>query len=165
MKLTILEGPDGSGKTTTADQIVDGWEAMKIHQGPFQSNPLLETMVKIDTAVELAEQFGAVHLVMDRSHIGELIYGPLFRGHSKMELDTAQVLNAYIRSKHDTRIILCHPPLETVVANWVATEKSQMYETEYAEIVWLAYKALAEVAPLMFDATFDYTEDNWKDVI
>ena len=165
MRITILEGADGSGKTTTAEQIADKWEAMVLHQGPFAASPILETMVAIDTAVTMAEQFGTKHLVLDRCHIGELIYGPLFRGHSKIDLETAILLSAWIKAKHDTRIILCAPPFKVVKHNWQTNGKVQMYDADSAEVVYLAYKALAEVAPLMFDVTFDYTKQDWDEVV
>lgn len=90
--LIILEGPDGAGKTTLAQSLCDevsrhGDEVTLLHKGPLTRHPLLE--YELDLA-DYRPNSGS-HIICDRWHIGELVYGPILRGRSR--LDRAQYLH------------------------------------------------------------------------
>lgn len=89
--LIILEGTDGAGKSTLAGRLTDaamvrGWSVEVLHAGP----PRPETSVFKQYSEPLMSRRDDVlrhdHLlVLDRWHLGELIYGPLLRGKSLLE--------------------------------------------------------------------------------
>jgi thymidylate kinase len=81
--LIVIEGCDGSGKTTVANELVRlGWESgfrtRLSHCGPPGKNPFDEYTTIID------RYDGAELLVCDRLHVGEWIYGPVLRGGSRI---------------------------------------------------------------------------------
>lgn len=89
--LIILEGVDGSGKSSLASAIVDDLKKSdytesirELHSGPLKRDPLEEYVFSIDDYAPSTES----HIVADRWHYGELIYGPLYRG--KSAINTAQ---------------------------------------------------------------------------
>ena len=101
--LIIVEGPDGSGKTTLVNDlshavvtpVVDeegkaiknektGWEhndtqAEILHSGPLKQNPIVAYEMRL-------KNYDPFHdiVIADRWHVGELIYGPLLRGSSQL---------------------------------------------------------------------------------
>jgi thymidylate kinase len=78
--LIILEGCDGVGKTTIARHLaerIDG-DVRIGHCGPPEAHPLEETVLPLNGYRPGVGE----HVVMDRFHIGELIYGPIYRNAS-----------------------------------------------------------------------------------
>jgi len=69
----VLEGPDGAGKTTLAHQLCNTYELGLRHFGPPVKPPLEEYLHwLIDSPTH--------NLVIDRFHLGESVYGPMWRG-------------------------------------------------------------------------------------
>lgn len=85
-KLIILEGPDGAGKTTLAQELADkhreaGKRATIVHAGPPVEGvqEILPTML-----YHALNQFAFYDVViMDRSPLSELIYGSVLRKNVK----------------------------------------------------------------------------------
>jgi deoxyadenosine/deoxycytidine kinase len=81
--LIILEGPDGVGKTTLANALLANHteEEMLIrHCGPLRRDPIDEYLHDLDWYSPGV----TASCVYDRHYIGELIYGPLYRGGSRV---------------------------------------------------------------------------------
>lgn len=87
--LIAIEGCDGVGKTTLAESLVrklnesgtwTGDEAELRHLGPPERHPLVECVHDFQTY----RPHSGRHLVIDRLHVGELIYGPIYRNESKL---------------------------------------------------------------------------------
>lgn len=70
--LIVIEGPDKTGKTTLAKAIADKWGFKYKHFSAPKGSPADEY---IDFLLNLKEP-----TVCDRFHLGELVYGPMFRG-------------------------------------------------------------------------------------
>jgi thymidylate kinase len=77
-KLYILEGPDGVGKTTLANQIHEVWK----------DEGYISTVVHASAAGNLLQMYSDAErawtegydvVIMDRSPYSELVYGPLLR--------------------------------------------------------------------------------------
>lgn len=101
--LIIIEGADKNGKTTLASHISERHGYNYIHHGP----PRNGYMGYMDEILDLKNK-----TVMDRSFIGEMIYGPLLRGRSCIDnnqfdclLKLSDVLNGVV--------IHCHQSDET----------------------------------------------------
>lgn len=71
--IVIIDGPDGSGKSTLAEKICQLTGAELIHASEPQRHPLVEYTYQILPSEDY---------VLDRWHLGELVYGPLYRGGS-----------------------------------------------------------------------------------
>jgi thymidylate kinase len=83
--IIVLEGPDKAGKTTLADAFARVLEkegsVARIHCGPLRRHPLDEYLRQV---LESCRRYD--HVVCDRLHVGEQIYGPMLRDGSKMSL-------------------------------------------------------------------------------
>jgi len=80
--LIVLEGVDGAGKTTLTQRIMSTLpaETLRLHSGPLKGDPLKEYLWRLRAYQPDSYQ----NIICDRWHVGELIYGPLFRGQSKL---------------------------------------------------------------------------------
>jgi thymidylate kinase len=77
--IIILEGPDGVGKTTVANALAFVCESpVMVRSGPPDTdNPLKEYWGRIDELEDLSSLGHTV--IVDRFHVGELVYGNLLR--------------------------------------------------------------------------------------
>lgn len=87
--LIVVEGVDGSGKSTFVSDLShmmpdNTWH---LHKGPIQRHPLAEYVDDL-----MAYNPGKDNVAADRWHVGEMVYGPLYRGESKV----TSVLDRYI---------------------------------------------------------------------
>lgn len=76
--LIILEGPDGSGKSTLAKALQQETGGDIIHRSAPVEHPLIEYVAP------LSGYNGSGTLILDRWHLGEEVYGPLYRGGSRL---------------------------------------------------------------------------------
>lgn len=82
--LVILEGVDGAGKSHVAQWLADALtlsgDVEIMHKGPMTTDAITEYEVPLE---DYASGSGR-HIICDRWHTGELVYGPLLRGTSRM---------------------------------------------------------------------------------
>ncbi|MEU7244892.1 hypothetical protein [Streptomyces sparsogenes] len=87
----VLEGGDGVGKSTLAHTLVNQYGFTAVHSPRTPDHQTL-----INRYRDLLARPG--RLVLDRSFLSELVYGPLYRGHSRLTwnqaLDLAQLVTA-----------------------------------------------------------------------
>lgn len=112
--IVVFEGADGAGKSTmieavAAEALKDGIESAVWHAGPFPegSNPWSEYVFPLSN---LQPSTGWMVLI-DRWHVGELVYGPIFRGQSRLShaqrgwidryLSSIGALQVYLTASHD----------------------------------------------------------------
>lgn len=88
--LVIIEGPDGSGKTTLASRLADHLDAEVHHHGPYRGEK--EVAHHYWRSIDAARLEGQ-KIVMDRSWISEPIYGKHVRsGLNRVSLDARRAL-------------------------------------------------------------------------
>lgn len=93
--LFIIEGGDGTGKSTFADRLNEHIpNAKRLHCGPPTQDPLREYL-DLDWYAPGSGQ----HVICDRWHIGETIYGPLYRGESALTRQGYFHVELYLRAK------------------------------------------------------------------
>lgn len=103
--MIVVEGIDGVGKTTLVDYLVE--QGMSKHHFDYDSKNL-DLMTKY---MKLLED-DTSSLVLDRSFISEMVYGPVIRGKSKLQLcDYRELLLAY-KEKGLSVIYLTAPKVE-----------------------------------------------------
>jgi thymidylate kinase len=95
MPIIVLEGPDGSGKTTVAQAISELYPGLyeSLRCGP--PSPDTEPYWQYDGIIDQAEMLenDGKLVVIDRLHVGELVYGRIFRGRSRLSIEQAQTLD------------------------------------------------------------------------
>jgi len=97
-KFIIIEGTDNVGKDTQQDLIIKNMSDHVFHKLHYSSLPfkddkdkhasyskeLYETMFQLMMKTKLANKPGDldINLIFNRSHLGETVYSPLYRGYS-----------------------------------------------------------------------------------
>lgn len=102
----IIEGPDGAGKTTLARAICKQLKMRYHHEGP---PPL-----GVSAFEHYARLIGGAQwpTVFDRLYLGEMVYGSLYRGDPRINVDHVNLFNRWLRGSGSI-IVYCRPPLET----------------------------------------------------
>ena len=138
MTLIVVEGIDGSGKSSLiadlAHHLPDSVHI--IRRGPLTRHPMEEYEYDL---TEYSPTIGRTHhYLLDRWHVGELIYGPLYRGSSQvtrgMRLHIELVLEKLGALK-----ILMDTPLDEVKRR-LAKRGEDFLQPQHHQIVWDAYR-------------------------
>jgi thymidylate kinase len=83
MPIIIVEGIDGSGKSTLANMIqevaANKYDVIRDHRGPMKGSVVEEYVLPL-FKIKPNEL-----LIADRWHVGEMIYGPIYRGISYVD--------------------------------------------------------------------------------
>jgi hypothetical protein len=98
--LIILEGPDWSGKTTLVEKLtkqLHDCTVIQLQRGPLkpESDPVFEYTHQIDGYTPGR----AEHVIADRWHLGELVYGPLKREGSRLTPAQRWYIDAFIAAR------------------------------------------------------------------
>lgn len=105
MTVYILEGPDGAGKSTLANKLQAhsdslGRSAVIHHNGPPEPGTNLfyhyVEQVALITSPKYRLQYPKMDHIFDRLHVGELIYGPIFRQVSQLSRKQADAIDDYL---------------------------------------------------------------------
>jgi hypothetical protein len=106
MPLIIVEGVDGSGKSTFTQSLSlltpDGTRNM--HCGPIRKHPLEEYVIPL-VRYRPREDW----VICDRWQVGEMVYGPLYRGESKISPAVNAYIELFLRGKGAYRLIMGTP--------------------------------------------------------
>jgi hypothetical protein len=144
----VLEGCDGVGKTTLANRLVqhEGFEVVHSAVTP--------------THVNLAERYRQLldrpgKLVLDRSFVSELVYGPLFRGGSRLTTAEAIELGRAVAAHGGVFIHLTAVPSN--IAQRLPARDAHAWDEPMIGAVLVAYdqvfSALARHVPVIRYAT------------
>lgn len=115
--LIILEGCDGAGKTTLADQLADemvrrGMAPKRYSRGPLKDHPLIE----YERALDWYRPNENEHVICDRWHLGELVYGPLLRGESKLDPAMHRHIELFLQARGALIVHVSHWKPEVIKA-------------------------------------------------
>lgn len=157
--MIIVEGPDGSGKTTLVRELCKSFGLKEGIRAKGNRDKLWETTVS-DTlkAITAAADYRAPVKVWDRmGNISDPIYAPVqhrvspFAPHALIYLRS---LLAAIQAP----VILCLPPLETVLHNCDITEQHEWVKHSEARL-WYDYRrALRQGVFPGHTIVYDYTK-------
>lgn len=119
--IICLEGPDLAGKTTIAQ-----WMQVEltrrnvvttyIKRGPIREDPMTEYLRPLDALLEFNLKIPQT-LILDRWHVGELIYGPLLRGRSELTARQADYLEMVMQTLGCTFVHVT-APIPTLQDRW-----------------------------------------------
>lgn len=95
--LILVEGADGSGKTTLCDKLAGEIDGMvhRLHRGRLTRHPLEEYELDLDWYTPGQGE----HVICDRWHVGEAVYGPKYRGRSEMDSTMMLHIELFLRSR------------------------------------------------------------------
>lgn len=161
-KVIILEGPDGSGKTTLAKSLVKAGFRYK-HEGPPPHNKDLVAWYLEILNESIESEENTVH---DRLWLGERIYGPIARNMDRLGED-GQILFQRLHSSKQVHQYICLPSMDIVRANYA---KKITEANDYLKSMTLLDKVFDAYAKWVYsygsaNDIFDYTQNFPEQVI
>jgi thymidylate kinase len=141
--LIMLEGCDGAGKTTLANRLVEyaqgrGFTAELWHRGVPERHPLEEYEYDLEQADPAIDHL----IVMDRWHLGQLVYGGLYRDENLLGMGGAWHVDALLKRYGAVQLIVS-PPLDEIRRR-LGVRGEDYLKAEHVEHVWKSYQELAE---------------------
>jgi thymidylate kinase len=139
MPIIIVEGVDGSGKSTfiemIKEEIPDRFNVISWHCGPIEYTAEEEYYLPL---LGVEEDF----MVSDRWHVGEMIYGPLYRSESKVEGEWKEKIEKLLDDLGAIKVIMM-PNLEEVKRR-LADRGEDYLQDEHVEEVYNFYAKYAK---------------------
>lgn len=155
-RTVVLEGGDGVGKSTLADLLVTHHDFIAVHSPRTPDHENL-----IERYRKLLARPG--RLVLDRSFISELVYGPLYRGQSRLTWHQALELAGIVSARNGVFLHLTAPA--ATVQSRLAARDGQAPGldtiTELADAYHSVFRVLASHAPVLtYDSTTEGSRPN-----
>ncbi len=160
-KLTILEGPDGGGKTTLAKTAFR--HAYYEHCGPPPLpasrtgwNPAFRQYLEVVLQAAMRPE----DTVFDRLMYGELIYGPLLRGDSSFQWWHVRMLERVLLS-YQGLVVFCLPEYKACLNTWNARRAEELVDNaDTLEQIYAAYQGII-LRNSLPHVVFDYETDGF----
>ena len=152
--LTIFEGPDGSGKTTTAKAYAEATGALYVH---FDALPNVRgNLARMYVEARLPALLGYQDVVFDRSWFSEVPYGRAFRdGNDRIGFLNINMLNR-IAMKCGALVIHCRPEFEVCAENFNSRRGVEMLDS--VAQLRVVYDSYGETNFGLNVVDFDYTK-------
>lgn len=158
--LTIIEGPDGAGKSTLIEKLQDVWGSVKmIHHGAYPGVTERELPAKY---LHPMLQRSITHLIYDRSWCAEPIYGAAMRGGAdRIGIGWRRMLERVALSERGV-VVLALPPYSRCLATFAARrDREYLDHVEKLKRVYNGYLQLKTALPMF---RYDYESMSLGDV-
>jgi hypothetical protein len=168
--MIIVEGPDGSGKTTLINHLV---EATGLPVAPRVVSKDAEAMVDLKKWTEDNVHQGFQKVIYDRHRlISEPIYGPIIRSQPEPGFDDVEWLHeAFYRLYRGVKpiIIYCLPPRSVVWENVMASDDNRRFHGNPTAVsqIYSGYLTKATLDGVQYGLSFiyDYTDKSIAGVL
>lgn len=135
--IIILEGVDGSGKTTLARQIQAKFQNVEYHHEgvPPKDVHILEHLGAV------LDRYRGKNVVIDRFALGERVYGPVVRGFDQLGDEGWKLIKRLI-SATGAMEVLCLPSYEVCHRSWSSGREEMFKKEEQFKLFYSRYVAL-----------------------
>ncbi len=143
--IILLEGPDGTGKTTLAHDLAEKHGLEYLHFDIPDKPPLdywFETLINVNKP-----------MVIDRLHLSEDAYGPVFRDGSALTDNDRWVMEGWLWARK-CGLVMCLTTWENMAANQLLVKGK--YHGENQKLVVKNYEELIQQTTLPM-VIYDYT--------
>lgn len=132
----IIEGLDKTGKSTLAKFLSEktGIPIKKFSNPGPNEDPAVEYVEFVTTAQSC---------VVDRMHLSEMAYGPVFRGESAVDTNVQRVIEGLLAKRGSTVGVYCYADDEDLKARFKADGEDFVAETDIAALKEGFQKALS----------------------
>lgn len=152
-KLTIFEGPDGSGKTTAAKAFAESTGAKYVH---FPSLPRVgKDLGRMYVEAMLPALLGYQDVVFDRSWLSEMPYGIAFREGADRLTPASRRMLERLAMRCGAVVVSCQPRFDVVKGNFMSRRHVEMLDNE-AQLK-MVYDLYADQATDLPEVIYDYT--------
>lgn len=151
--IIIIEGPDGSGKTTLAEKLSKQTGYPVVHRSqPKTEEEKKQMMDQYVTTIEAGK-----NMIFDRCWYSEMVYGPVMRDASVITYPEMYLLEHKL-AKHGALIIYCTDKPKTLWRR--ATKRGEDYITHYDtfECICTGFDALMSVPHLVPVVKYGYED-------
>lgn len=142
--LIVLEGVDGAGKTHLKDRLAmkHGARTRMLHSAQLHEDP----MIAYEWSLRDYDRRDLTALwVLDRWHVGELVYGPLYRGRSLLTEPAAKHVELFLESLGALRVVVTDSI--GVVQDRLRDRGESFLRPEHVGLVWDFYADYAQRVP------------------
>lgn len=160
--LTILEGPDGAGKTTLANYLADNSDRPILHS-PGLTNGRDEMIAWV---LRILSSPDRERFILDRFPlVSELVYGPALRGNAQLTADHS-LYSAWYHTP--ALLVYCRPPYDVIEQEAKEKESEKLmaelprvvraYDNLMAKLLSANLKEKTQVSVVTYDFTVDSME-------
>ena len=167
-RITIFEGPDGSGKTTLAKRYAERMGACYRHHGPCPQITE-EHLLKIYVEMMLPALLGYQDVVLDRAWLSEQVYGLVIRSRDRVGIAGSRLLER-LALRCEVAVVLCLPPLAACQRVWSKRSTGEdLYSQELMTRAYRSYETrwregtLTDL-PLVTHAVHGYEDTVWREL-
>lgn len=142
--MLIIEGPDGSGKTTLVEALQEEFD---LPVSPRVVSKDAEAMVDLRDWVDQNLNLGFQRMIFDRHRlISEPIYGPILRQKQELGFDSMHWFGPRLAWFYQIKpiIIYCLPPLH-IVENNLRDDQDNLRVAPHTHAIYSAYVARASL--------------------
>lgn len=152
--ILILEGPDGSGKTTLAEQLQRQTGYQLLHRTQPKNEEDKKRMM--DEYVQVLK--AGKNVIMDRAWYSELVYGPVMRDTSVLTYPQMYELEK-LAAKNGAIVIYCTAPEATLWKRCMRRGEDYITNRETFHAICAGFKELMYGVPHMIPVvTYEYED-------
>lgn len=148
--IIVLEGCDGTGKSTLAQAMVEEAQGMGItadvwHRGVPERHPLEEYEYDLESGYDAHRTDPTKLLVCDRWHLGQAVYGDLYRDKNELGAGGIWHVDAFLRARGALQLIFVPP--DDVLQRRIGVRGDGYIRYEDIPVINRMYRDLTEQYP------------------